>query len=110
MKRGALFISTARGGIHDEAALYDALASGHLAGAGLDVWQVEPPPADHPLLSLSNVVSTYHTAGVTHECRKNVATMAAEQILEICAGKTPARIVNKDALPKFMTRLSAMSD
>ncbi len=110
MKRGALFISTARGGIHDEAALYDALASGHLAGAGLDVWQVEPPPADHPLLSLSNVVSTYHTAGVTHECRKNVATMAAEQILEVCAGRTPARIVNKEVLPKFMARLGAMSD
>lgn len=108
MKRGALFISTARGGIHDEAALYDALASGHLAGAGLDVWRIEPPPADHPLLSLSNVVSTYHTAGVTHEGRKNVATMAATQILQVCAGETAERMINKEVLPKFLARFKAM--
>ena len=107
MKRGALFISTARGGIHDEAALYDALAAGHLAGAGLDVWQVEPPAADHPLLSLSNVVSTFHTAGVTHEGRKNVATMAAEQILAICSGNKPDRMINKAIYPKFSARLHA---
>ncbi len=108
MKRGALFISTARGGIHDEASLYDALASGQLGGAGLDVWQIEPPPADHPLLSLGNVVSTYHTAGVTHEGRKNVATMAASQILQVCAGKTAERMINKEVLPKFLARFSAL--
>ncbi|SHH16514.1 hydroxyacid dehydrogenase [Pollutimonas bauzanensis] len=110
MKRRALFISTARGGIHDEAALHGALASGHLGGAGLDVWQVEPPRADHPLLSLRNVVSTYHTAGVTHECRRNVATMAAEQILQVCRGETPARMVNSEVLPDFLARLRAAAD
>ena len=73
MKPGAVFISTARGGIHDEAALYDALQGGHLRGAGLDVWQQEPPPRDAPLLGLPNVVATFHTAGVTHEARRNVA-------------------------------------
>ncbi|RTZ41604.1 hydroxyacid dehydrogenase [Candidimonas sp. SYP-B2681] len=108
MKRGAYFISTARGGIHDESALYDSLASGHLGGAGLDVWLIEPPPADHPLLSLSNVVSTYHTAGVTHEGRKNVARMAAEQILEVCHGQAPARLINKEVLPNFLARLNIL--
>ncbi|RYF14448.1 MAG: 3-phosphoglycerate dehydrogenase, partial [Comamonadaceae bacterium] len=50
MRKGAIFITTARGGIHDEAALVQALRSGHLAGAGIDVWDQEPPPLDHPLL------------------------------------------------------------
>lgn len=104
MKQGALFISTARGGIHDEQALYRALVSGHLGGAGLDVWKVEPPAPDHPLLRLANVVSTFHTAGVTHEARKSVAVMAAEQIADICSGKAPSRVINKEVLPRFHAR------
>jgi D-3-phosphoglycerate dehydrogenase len=104
MKQGALFISTARGGIHDEQALYRALVSGHLSGAGLDVWKVEPPAPDHPLLRLDNVVSTFHTAGVTHEARKNVAAMAAEQIVDICSGRAASRVINKEVLPRFQAR------
>lgn len=96
MKTGALFLSTARGGIHDETALHAALESGHLAGAGLDVWVVEPPPQDHPLLALPNVVSTWHTAGVTHEGRRNIAEISAMQILDICAGRTPPRMINPE--------------
>ena len=60
MKKGAIFITTARGGIHDEAALVQALRSGHLAGAGVDVWDQEPPPLDHPLLAMDNVFATFH--------------------------------------------------
>lgn len=94
MKRGAWFISTARGGIHDEAALYETLKAGHLAGAGLDVWAVEPPPLNHPLLTLSNVLCTYHTGGVTHEARRNIATISARQIVSIANGETPPRMIN----------------
>ena len=82
MKRGAIFITTSRGGIHDEQALIQALQSGHLSAAGVDVWDREPPPLDHPLLSLDQVYATFHTAGVTHEARRNVGRMGAEQLIE----------------------------
>ncbi len=104
MKKGALFISTARGGVHDEQALADALRSGHLAGAGLDVWQQEPPALDNPLLGLDNVVATFHTAGVSHEGRRNVASMAAEQIVEMLAGSRPQRLVNPEVWELFRQR------
>jgi D-3-phosphoglycerate dehydrogenase len=104
MKKGAYFITTARGGIHDEIALAEALRSGHLAGAGLDVWQPEPPPLDHPLLALDNVFATYHTAGVTHEARRNIATMGAEQIVGLVRGEKPPRLVNPEAWGTFRTR------
>jgi D-3-phosphoglycerate dehydrogenase len=104
MKRGTLLISTARGGIHDEAALYEALRDGRLGGAGLDVWTMEPPPADAPLLALPNVVATYHTAGVTHEARRNLAAMAADQIVAALRGGRPPRIVNPQAWDRFRQR------
>ena len=104
MKLGALFITTARGGIHDETALFDALASGHLGGAGLDVWQVEPPAVGHPLLSLDNVLASQHTAGVTRDSRRQMATMAARQILEIAAGGRPPRLVNPEVWPVYLAR------
>lgn len=105
MKQGAIFITTARGGIHQEAALYDALLAGHLAGAGLDVWDVEPPARENPLLALSNVVPTFHTAGVTHEARRNVARMAAEQLVALAEGRQAARVVNPLAWQRAAQRL-----
>ena len=108
MKPGALFINTARGGLHDEAALTQALTSGHLAGAGLDVWDQEPPPLDHPLLAMDNVFATFHTAGVTHEARRNVAVIGAEQILQLLAGERPPRLVNPEVWPAFEIRRAAL--
>lgn len=107
MKKGALFISTARGGIHDEAALYTALKSGHLSGAGLDVWNVEPPPADHPLLTLGNVIATYHIAGVTKGARRSMAAMAVTQMLGALRGQQPANLVNPQVWDRFVQRLAA---
>jgi D-3-phosphoglycerate dehydrogenase len=108
MKPGAVFISTARGGIHSEAALAEALASGHLMGAALDVWDVEPPPLDHPLLRFSNVVATYHTSGVTPEARSRMGSFAADQIVGILRGDLPPRLLNPDALPRFKERFQAL--
>lgn len=108
MKPGALFINTARGGLHDEVALTQALTSGHLAGAGLDVWDQEPPPLSHPLLTMDNVFATFHTAGVTHEARRNVAAIGAEQILQLLAGQRPPRLVNPEVWPAFEIRRAAL--
>jgi D-3-phosphoglycerate dehydrogenase len=106
MKKGALFISTARGSIHDETALHAALVSGHLAGAGLDVWEKEPPTPAHPLLSHPAVMASPHTAGVTHESRERVARMAAEAFALAASGKVPPRLLNPAAAPRFAARWS----
>lgn len=104
MRKGSVFVSTARGGIHDEMALASALDSGHLSGAGLDVWAVEPPAADNPLLTMSNVVASYHTAGVTHEARRNAARMGAEQLLQVLKGDRPQRLINPEQWTTFQNR------
>ena len=108
MKAGALFITTARGGIHDEAALQEALRSGHIAGAGLDVWEREPPPLDHPLLQLGNVIASFHTAWVTHEARRNMAAIAAEQIVGVLKGGRPPRLINPEVWPAYAARFEAV--
>jgi D-3-phosphoglycerate dehydrogenase / 2-oxoglutarate reductase len=109
MKTGAIFISTARGGIHNEDALLNALTTKKLGGAGLDVWAVEPPSKDNALLQRPNVIATYHTAGVTHEARRNAATMGAEQIISIMNGKLAPRIVNPHVLPEFERKLKLLN-
>ncbi|WP_459615519.1 hydroxyacid dehydrogenase [Bordetella sp. 2513F-2] len=106
MKPGSLFLSTARGGIHDEAALLAALEGGHLAGAGLDVWSVEPPAPTHPLLRRTDVVATFHTGGVTHDARRKVAEGSARQIAAMLAGERPPRLLNPEVWPRFLERLA----
>ena len=107
MKPTAFFITTARGPVHDEVALYDALVSGAIAGAGIDVFHDEPPDPSHPLLSLENVVASPHTAGITVEATRDIAIATAEQWLDIFAGKVPPRLLNPEVWPAYSDRFAA---
>ena len=104
MQPHAYFITTARGFIHDEGALAEALRSKKIAGAGLDVWDKEPPPPEHPLLQFDNVLASPHTAGVTREARANMGRIAAEQLIMTLDGKRPPRIVNPQVWPTYARR------
>lgn len=104
MQPHAYFVTTARGFIHDEKALEDALREKRIAGAGLDVWDKEPPPPDHPLLQFDNVLASPHTAGVTREARMNMGRIAAEQLLDALDGKRPPRIINPEVWPAYAKR------
>ena len=104
MQPHAYFITTARGFIHDERALAEALRSKRIAGAGLDVWDKEPPAADHPLLQFDNVIASPHTAGMTREARANMGRIAAEQLVMTLDGKRPPRIVNPQVWPAYAER------
>ena len=99
MKATAYLINTARGGIVDEPALYDALASGKLAGAGLDVFEQEPPPSGHSLFELPNVIMAPHVAGVTREAVDRMSEQTARNILSALDGQ-PIRqnVINQDVL------------
>jgi phosphoglycerate dehydrogenase-like enzyme len=93
MKNGSLFLNFARGKTMDEAALVGALTSGHLGGAGLDVFENEP--AVHPaLLSMSNVVMTPHIGGGTRESRHHSRRLACENVAAVLRGQTPSNAVN----------------
>ena len=97
MKQGSILINTARGTLVDEAALYDALVSGHLAGAGLDVTASEPPDPNNPLFTLDNVVATPHTAALTKEGNQNMAVGVAEQVRDLLLeGKRPWGFANPE--------------
>jgi D-3-phosphoglycerate dehydrogenase len=97
MKRGAILINTARGGVVDTHALLHALASGHLGGAGLDVFEQEPLPAGHPFLTLENVALTPVSAWSTADASARMINQSIENVAQFLAG-TPVNIVNPGAL------------
>jgi D-3-phosphoglycerate dehydrogenase len=96
MKRSAFLINCARGPIVDEAALVQALKDGSIAGAGLDVFDPEPPKADNPLFGLPNVILSPHSAGLTVECVIRMATHAAQAIMDVLEGRRPEGVVNPE--------------
>jgi phosphoglycerate dehydrogenase-like enzyme len=102
MKPTAFLLNTARGGLIDEAALFDALEHYRIAGAGLDVFAQEPPPKDHPFFTLENIVMTPHTGGTDLQSRLDMAELAAKAIVELAAGRWPDDlIVNKEIRNRF---------
>jgi phosphoglycerate dehydrogenase-like enzyme len=98
MKPAAFLINVARGPIVDEAALYDALASRRIAGAGLDVFEEEPTPASNPILKLDNVIVTPHSLAWTDELFSNIARTAIGALHAVATGKRPQFLVDTEVL------------
>jgi glyoxylate reductase len=94
MKRSAILINTARGAVIDQSALLAALKSGRIAGAGLDVMEVEPIRVDDPLLKLSNVVLTPHIGSASHATRLRMAELAVDNLLDVFSGRIPRCCAN----------------
>lgn len=99
MKRGAFLVNTARGAVVDDAALCEAIRSGHLAGAALDVYDPEPVPADHPLVKLAQehpdqLILCPHQGGITRSSFRNLYRMLFDNLARVMAGQRPERIVN----------------
>ncbi|MGF6761071.1 gluconate 2-dehydrogenase [Paraburkholderia sp. GAS33] len=100
MKKSAILINASRGATVDEAALIEALQAGTIHGAGLDVFETEPLPADSPLLSMPNVVALPHIGSATHETRHAMALNAAENLVAALDGTLTRNVVNRDVLRK----------
>jgi len=98
MKDGVRILNAARGALIHSADLAEALDSGKVAGAALDVYEVEPPPADHPLVGLPNVIHTPHLAASTSDAQVTVAVEAAELIVDFLLNDTSANVCNPDVL------------
>ena len=96
MKPGALLLNISRAPMVNRAALLAALESGHLGGAGLDVFWEEPVPANDPMLALPNVVVTPHIAGDTRETERRLAELTAENVQCLARNETPAYVVGVD--------------
>lgn len=104
MRAGAILVNVARGPVVVEKALIAALASGHLGGAAIDVFDTQPLPTDHPFLSLPNVILTPHMAGITEESMLRMGMGVVEEARRIAAGALPLHFVNPEVLPRFTAR------
>lgn len=104
LKRGAILINTSRGPVHDERALFEALATGQLAAAGLDVFEDEPSPVDNPIFGLPTVVVSPHVAGVTVQARRAISLTVAGEMLRVLRGERPEVLVNPDVWPRLGQR------
>lgn len=107
MKPGALIVNVARGPVVDEAALVAALQSGRIGGAALDVFDTQPPPPDHPLLSLDSVILTPHMAGITEESMMRMGVGAAGEAIRVLAGLLPLNLRNPEVAARYRQRWPA---
>lgn len=98
MRDDAILVNTSRGGVVDTSALVEALREGRIAGAGIDVHEAEPVPVDHPLVGLEQVVLTPHLAWYTEESYGELKRRTMQNVLDVCAGRAPANVVNPAAL------------
>jgi phosphoglycerate dehydrogenase-like enzyme len=107
MMPDAVLINTARGPIVDEAALIEALQSGHIAGAALDVFEQEPLSADSPLCAMDNVILSSHSIAWTEELFRDMGRIDCEGALAVYRGEAPAHVVNPQVLgePRFLKKL-----
>ncbi len=94
MQPHAIVVNTSRGGLVDEAALVAALQAGKIAGAGLDVFEQEPPAPDNPLMKFENVVLSPHVAGVTEDSLRGMAMNVSDVVDNVFAGRAPATLLN----------------
>ena len=107
MRPDAVLVNAARGPIVDEAALVEALQSGMIAGAALDVFETEPPAAS-PLLAMDNVVVSPHTAGISTVSVAEMTRRATQAVLDVAAGRRPENLVNPESLPNTETLKEAL--
>jgi len=98
MKDGAVYVNSARAILHDTDALVAALVSGRLGGAGLDHFEGEHLPVDHPLVGMTNVVLTPHIGGATYDTEANHSKLIADGLAELLAGGKPDNLVNPEVL------------
>jgi phosphoglycerate dehydrogenase-like enzyme len=111
MKRTAFLINTSRGAVVNQGALYEALRDGVIRGAAIDAWATEPVPADEPILTLDNVITTPHAICFTDQMSRDTGVSACRSLLEVAAGRVPHFVVNPEVLEEsaFRAKLAAFA-